>query len=237
MAGAIGLAVVPVLFMAAASATGRIAGLDDATAWLALAAAAGVSAVVGFAIMKRSAVGTSGFGWRRPAAPRSVLWYVPPLVVVTANLATSGAGVPASQVGPLVVLCLAVGVNEEIWFRGLVAAALAGRGWRWGVVGSSALFAVFHLANAAQGKDAAYLAGQVVFAALFALVAAMLVGLSGSLWPVIAWHAAYDLSSYLGGDSTSGAALVSLVAQCLLLAGYACWLWRRLSGRARTSGQ
>ena len=75
----------------------------------------------------------------------------------------------------------------------------------------------------------AYTVAQLVFAALFGLVAAELVLLTGSLWSVMAWHGAYDLSSYLGGDAFGPLQVLSVALQCLLLASYAAYLWRQRS--------
>ena len=68
----------------------------------------------------------------------------------------------------------------------------------------------------------------MLFAALFGFVTAELVAVTGSLWPGVAFHAAYDTVSYLGGDSISTTALVSLAVQVVLLGAYGWWLWRRL---------
>lgn len=118
-------------------------------------------------------------------------------------------------------------MNEEVWFRGLVLAALGRWGSSTAVWGSAVAFGLLHLAGGAQGRTPAYAVAQVVFAVLFGLVAAETVLLTGSLWPVIAWHAAYDLSSYLGEDAFDSVQALSVVLQCLLLAAYAAYLWRR----------
>ena len=113
--------------------------------------------------------------------------------------------------------------------------ALRARGVRFAAVGSAVLFAVLHLANAAGGASAPYAILQVLFAAVFGLVAAEVALITRSLLPGIAWHFAWDAASYLSGDGLDGRALVALGIVVALLAGYAVCLWRRLPAPASAS--
>jgi len=49
-----------------------------------------------------------------------------------------------------------------------------------------------------------------------------------TLWVGIAWHIAYDFTSYLGGDALDSASLAGLALECAVLGWYAVVLWRRL---------
>ncbi|UUT34740.1 CPBP family intramembrane glutamic endopeptidase [Microbacterium elymi] len=200
---------------------------SEAVSALVIAAGAAISAAVGLAIMLRSRPTARRYGFRVPADAAAVWWFVPLPVTIVAAAATQGFHVPWPTAASYAVLTIAVAVNEEVWFRGIVLAVLRGAGVRVAVIGSSTLFGVPHLANLAGGEDVFAAALQLVFAVLFGLVAAELVVLTGSLWPAIAWHAAWDFVNYLGGNAISGAALAGTGVACAAMLVYAIALWRR----------
>lgn len=152
---------------------------------------------------------------------------MPAAATVLIILGTQGVRVDAPTLAAYAVLVAAVALNEETWFRGIVFAILRARSTRTAVVGSSVLFGVLHLANLAGGADLGSAVLQVAFAALFGLVAAQLLVLTGSLWPAIAWHAAWNFVTFIGGDSTDTRSLIGLGAACLVTLGYAVFLGRR----------
>lgn len=91
----------------------------------------------------------------------------------------------------------AVGVFEEVLFRGYILHNLSGwLGWRWGMALQAILFAVVHLGNVISGTNEERLA------ALGALPSIALVGLffgltarkTGTLWFAIGFHAAWDFA-------------------------------------------
>ena len=124
------------------------------------------------------------------------------------------------------MLAIAVGVNEEVWFRGIALAVLRPHGVRVAIAGTSVLFGILHLANLLAGESMAVAGLQLAFALLFGVVAAQLVVRTGSLWPAIAWHTAWDLLNFAGGNSTSPLALSGIGVCCVLLLVYALVLWR-----------
>lgn len=124
------------------------------------------------------------------------------------------------------MLAIAVGVNEEVWFRGIALAVLRPHGARVAIVGTSLLFGILHLANLLAGESLAVAGLQLAFALLFGVVAAELAVRTGSLWPAIVWHAAWDFLNFAGGNSTSPLALSGIGVCCVLLLVYALMLWR-----------
>jgi membrane protease YdiL (CAAX protease family) len=228
---AIAFALVPVVFTAGASAAAQLSGVSEAGAALILAAGAAVSAILGLVVMRLSPPRVRDFGFRRPRRASAALWFIPAAATVLIILGTQGVRVDAPTVAAYGVLVAAVALNEETWFRGIVFAILRARSTRTAVVGSSVLFGVLHLANLAGGADVGSSILQVAFAALFGLVAAQLLVLTGSLWPAIAWHAAWNFVSFIGGDSTDNGSLIGLGAACVLMLGYAVFLGRRTSSR------
>ncbi len=223
---AIAFAFVPVFFTAAASAASQVLQADDATAALTIAGGAAMSAALGVIVMKVSPANLRQFGFRAPQGGRAVLWFLPLLITIVLVLATQGLKVAGFVLVAYAVLTLCVAVNEEVWFRGIILAVLRGAGVRVAIIGSSVMFAVLHLANLAGGQTIPEAILQVVFAALFGVAAAELTVLTGSLWPAILWHAVWDFANYIGGNTTSSAALVGIGIACAVILAYVLVMWR-----------
>ncbi len=232
---AVGMALVPVVCTAAGFATAQALADDEATTYALAAAGGALSAGIGLLVAARARPGWAGFGLRAPGHAAAVAWFWPLILTPLLVLGASGFQARGALVLPLLALAAAAAINEEVWFRGLVLTALRARGVRFAAVGSAVLFAVLHLANAAGGASAPYAILQVLFAAVFGLVAAEVALITRSLLPGIAWHFAWDAASYLSGDGLDGRALVALGIVVALLAGYAVWLWRRLPAPASAS--
>ncbi len=228
---AIALALVPVVFTAGASAAAQLSEATEIGGAFILAAGAAVSAILGFIVIRLSRPTLRDYGFGQPRRARAALWFVPAAATVLIILGAQGVRVDAPTLAAYAVLVVAVALNEETWFRGIVFAILRARSTRTAVVGSSVLFGVLHLANLAGGADLGSSVLQVAFAALFGLVAAQLLVLTGSLWPAIAWHAAWNFVTFIGGDATDTRSLVGLGAACLVMLGYAVFLGRRTPSR------
>ncbi|KQQ49450.1 CPBP family intramembrane glutamic endopeptidase [Plantibacter sp. Leaf314] len=228
---AIALALVPVVFTAGASAAAQLSEATEIGGAFILAAGAAASAILGLIVMRFSRPRVSDYGFRRPRRARAALWFVPAAATVLIILGTQGVRVDAPAIAAYAALVVAVALNEETWFRGIVFAILRARSSRTAIVGSSVLFGVLHLANLAGGADLGSSILQVAFAALFGLVAAQLLVLTGSLWPAIAWHAAWNFVTFIGGDATDTRSLIGLGAACLVMLGYAVFLGRRTPSR------
>jgi len=225
---ALGSSLVPVVFTAGGFAVAQVRGLDDLGTYLTVAVAVTVSALVGLLIMWRARPLLRDFGLRTPRNAAGALWWAPPAAVVALVLLGSGVAVRLAVVPGIVWLAVAVGLNEEFFYRGVVFKVMRRYGTRRAIVYSALIFGVLHLANLGNGSSVGYLILQVLFSALFGFVTAELVAVTGSLWPGVAFHAAYDTVAYLGGDSSSTTALVGLAVQVMLLGGYGWWLWRCL---------
>jgi membrane protease YdiL (CAAX protease family) len=221
-------ALVPVAFTAAASAIGQGTALGAVAAALVVAGGAAVSTAVGLLVIGRSRDTAGEYGFRRARRASAAWWFLPIPATVATALATQGVHVGWPQLAAYAVLAVAVAVNEEVWFRGIILAVLRPRGVRVAVVGSSALFGVLHLANLASGQDLAVSVLQVAFAVVFGLVAAELVVVTGSIWPVIGWHAGWDFVNYLGGNATTQGAVVGIGVAVAVMVAYAAAMWHVL---------
>lgn len=224
---AVGFALVPVLFTAAGSAIAQIAGADEASSALIIAIGASISAGLGLLVMRLSPPTLGQYGFRAAAVGRSVWWFLPLPISIVIVVATQGVQVTGAVAAPCAVLTIAVAVNEEVWFRGIILAVLRKGGVRVAIIGSSVLFGVLHLANLAGGTDPAAAVLQIVFAALFGVVAAELTIVTGSLWPAIVWHAAWDFANFVGDNAVTSAALIGIGVVCAMMLAYAFVMWTR----------
>lgn len=222
---AIGFALVPVIFTAVASAAAQLTGASDTDSALIIAGGAALSAALGVAVMLMSPPRLAEYGFRAPRRTAAAWWFAPLPVTVLVAFATQGVQVPWQSAAAYAALAIAVAVNEEVWFRGIVLAVLRTASARSAVIGTSILFGVLHLANLAGGADPAAAALQLVFAVLFGVVAAELVVATGSLWPAMLWHAAWDAVNFVGGNSSSVPSLIGIAIACAVMLVYAIRLF------------
>lgn len=127
----------------------------------------------------------------------------------------------------LLFFTVAVGFNEEIYFRGLALKFIEEKGRKKAIIWSSVIFGVLHLVNALNGKNALYLVLQMMFALLVGFVLVEIVSITKSLWVVIAWHAAHDYISSITGETLDTTALIILAIQVGILLVYAICIWKK----------
>lgn len=218
---------VPVVFAIASSVVVQVLELTGVPAHLVLTGGTVLSALVGLLVMARARPSLAEFGWRTPRHVKHALWFVPILLAEAALLATGDVAGPWVAFLAGLLFAVAVGLNEELWFRGLVLQALRTRGAGAAVVGSAVLFAVVHAAGMLGGADPVLTAFQIAFALVFGLVTALLVLRTGSLWPGIVWHIVHNTISFAGPDVPTPAGMVAYGVVSVALLGYAAWLARR----------
>lgn len=149
------------------------------------------------------------------------------LVVGTAG---GGAAQSATAWLGLVGFVLLVAFVEETLFRSVFLAILAPKGRPAAVLVSTAAFALAHAVNVLGGQDLAGTVSQIVFAGAFGLFAACAYLRTGRIWPMIAFHALFDLAQLSRPAQTSLA--VDALMTLILLAG-AAWLWAGLRAEER----
>jgi uncharacterized protein len=140
-------------------------------------------------------------GFRRPAHPRDLLFFLPLLLPVLLNLGV-GLNVP----GPLLVtqllaLAFLIGFAEEAIFRGLMLNALKPRGlWQAAII-TALLFGLSHSLNLLSGKSGVEILIQIAYALAVGVAFAAVVLKKGLLWPLVIVHALIDFTSFIGKDS------------------------------------
>ena len=101
-----------------------------------------------------------------------------------------------------VILAGLIGFVEEVFFRGLILQALAPEGlWRAAVV-SSIVFGLMHLLNLLFGADLVATLLQTAYATAMGFGFAAVTLRTGSLWPLIAIHAAIDFAGFVTAQGT-----------------------------------
>lgn len=162
------------------------------------------------------------FGWARQAGftPPSywrALWLGWPLVVYTLlNASDFITGAVKIDTNPSVLALyalvnLSTGWVEEVMGRGLVLVPIlqkwgsTRKGLVTGVLISSALFGLAHLANLIMGRaHLVNVLAQIVYCVFFGVIFAALLLRNRTIWPVMLLHAAFDFAGNLG-ELTPGA--------------------------------
>ena len=175
------------------------------------------SAAVALSIVDR-------LGWFRRVgltAPRrwNRLWlaWLPALYVAFA-LAGGTNGQAMLAVLGIVGLALAVGLEEELWTRGLVLESLRWRGTTVAVVLSSLWFGLLHSLNLLGGQPATATLAQMGFATAFGMAVGAVRVRTGTLWVPIALHALYDVGILLRDVEVIGPSWRELLAFLVLIA-------------------
>lgn len=212
------------------TAVPQIIGLDANVQIIVTTAFLIISIAIGIFIMKKSRFTISDYGFRKSEkdAYYKVWWYIPLLAVEILPIAIAGfsSEVTVLQYIILLFFTVAIGFNEEIYFRGLAFKIMEEKGRKKAIIWSSIIFGVLHLVNVFNGKNALYLILQMVFAFLVGFVLAEIVSISKSLWIVIIWHAAHDYISSITGEALDTTALIVLAIQVGILLVYATCIWK-----------
>lgn len=135
---------------------------------------------------------------------RRMLYYVPLAVVATANIWFGFSFNRGLADGAVYALAMAaVGIAEELLFRGLLFRALCRRSVRSAVALTSILFGAGHIVNLFNGSGTAPLesACQLAYAAAIGLLLAVSLLRSGSLLPGMVAHAVFNALSMFANNA------------------------------------
>ena len=169
-------------------------------------------------------------GWREPMPRTPWLLWLPALLFLLSATSTKVVRTGPGYVVVSALAVLLVGFTEEMWFRGLLLTALMPRGAWFAVVTSSVLFGALHLLG-----FGAYGIRSVVTQAVQAFAIGLMFAAgrvrTGSLWPVMVLHAAFDFVGFLHGNvkpaPITRTAVPSLIALTAVSLAYALVLTRR----------
>lgn len=173
------------------------------------------------------------YGLCKPtASPREMLFYIPAVIMMSANLVFGVANnYNALNTVMYVLSMVCVGFLEEIIFRGLLFNAMRRDNERAAIIVSSLTFGIGHIINLFNGSGAALLPSllQIVYATSAGFMFVMIYKKSKSLIPCILIHAAFNsLSAFAShANMTVNIHLVSCILLTIVTGGYALYLAKK----------
>lgn len=128
----------------------------------------------------------------------------------------------------LAFFTIAIGLSEELYFRGVILRKLrACFTIKQTVILSSVFFAAVHASQAFSGAGILMVALTIVNALLFGIVASEIVMLTKSIIPVIMWHMLYDFTNWIAlAQGTIETVLI--IIESTIMITYAIYLWTEL---------
>lgn len=171
------------------------------------------------------------------ASAKSMLYYIPILVMLTANLwygVTLNYGVLETVLYILAMLC--VGFLEEVIFRGLLFEAMRGDSVKAAVIVSSVTFGIGHIINLINGSGAELLPNllQVIYATAAGFMFVMMYYKSKSLLICIVAHGLFNALSAFANEANATAEMRILTAILLTVITGSYALYLALSMKKKT---
>jgi membrane protease YdiL (CAAX protease family) len=165
---------------------------------------------------------------RSDISASKMLFYIPVLVLLTANL-WYGVMRNTSPIETVLYILsmLCVGYLEELIFRGFLFRAMAKNGIRSAIIVSSVTFGIGHIINLFNGSGAELIPNllQVVYAMAVGFMFVMIFYRTNSLIPCILTHSIFNsLSIFSNNAVTMQAEIISCVLITLLSGAYAAYL-------------
>ena len=166
---------------------------------------------------------------------RAMLYYLPVLLMLTANLwfgVTLNYG--ALETVLYILTMFGVGFLEEVLFRGLLFGAMKKENLTSAIIVSSVTFGIGHIINLVNGSGADFLPNllQVIYATAAGFMFVMMYYRSKSLVLCIASHGLFNAISVFANDSlTNEQRILSCILLTAITGGYATYL--ALAGREK----
>ena len=168
---------------------------------------------------------------------RSMLYYVPILIMLSANLwygVTLNYGAIETVLYILAMLC--VGFLEEVIFRGLLFEAMRKDNVKAAIIVSSVTFGIGHIINLINGSGAELLPNllQVVYATAAGFMFVMMYYKSKSLLVCIAAHSIFNALSVFANEAgaTNKMRILSAILLTVITGSYALYLAFSMKGKA-----
>jgi uncharacterized protein len=166
-----------------------------------------------------------------PGSIRKTLLFIP---VVLSELPLILVGVDfkgLTYASTLIFFALAVGISEELYFRGIILKLLKDNfSGKQTVVISALIFGIGHIASALSGKGIMAVLLQIINAIVFGILAAEIVTITKSLIPIIIWHFVFNFVN----DITLAAGINEIFViglQEIIMLIYAYILWSKISSK------
>ena len=174
--------------------------------------------------MKPAQIGFIGI---EKGSAKTVLYFVP---VIAAKIGFFFYGInhDIHTIMALAFFTIAIGLSEELYFRGIILRKLRTCFTiKQTVILSSVFFAAVHASQAFSGAGIFMVALTIINALLFGIVASEIVMLTKSIIPVIIWHMLYDFINWIALIQGT-IEIVLIIIQSVIMITYAIYLWTKL---------
>ena len=171
-----------------------------------------------------------GFVRAQKSSAEAVLYFLPAIAAKIGFL-FCGINRDIHTIVALAFFAVAIGLSEELYFRGIILSKLRTCFTiKQTVILSSVFFAAVHASQAFSGAGIFMVALTMINALLFGIIASEIVMLTKSIVPVIIWHTSYDFINWIA--LAQGTIEIVLIAiQSVIMITYAIHLWTRLPGK------
>lgn len=129
----------------------------------------------------------------------------------------------------LLFFTIAVGISEEIYFRGIILNLLEEKYTeKKAIIISALVFGIGHIAGIFADRSILIIIFQILNALVFGIIAAEIVIITKSLIPIIIWHVAFNFVNYIT-LATGVNEIFVIVFQEIIMIIYAYNLWSKIS--------
>ena len=168
-----------------------------------------------------------GFTGMEKGSLKTVLYFVP-VIAAKIGFLFYGINNDIPTVMSLLFFTLAIGLSEELYFRGIIIRKLkACFTIKQTVIISSVLFAAVHASQAFSGTGLIMVTLTIINAFIFGIVASEIVMLTKSIYSVIIWHTLYDFINWISLASGT-IEVILIIIQSIIMVTYAYYLWTKL---------
>lgn len=168
-----------------------------------------------------------GFVGMEKGSLKTTLYFVP-LIAAKIGFLFWGINKDIHVIFALVFFTIAIGLSEEIYFRGIILRKLLTCfSIKQTVILSATFFAVVHASQAFSGVGMIMTALTIVNAFIFGIVASEIVLLTKNIIFVIIWHIIYDFINWIALVKGATEVIVILI-QSVIMIIYAIYLWNEL---------
>lgn len=168
-----------------------------------------------------------GFIGIKKGSVKTVLYFIP-LLAAKIGFLFYGINHDIHTIMALAFFTIAIGLSEELYFRGIILSKLSTCFTiKQTVILSSVFFAAVHASQAFSGARIFMVALGIINALLFGIVASEIVMLTKSIISVIIWHMLYDFINWIALIQGT-TEIIFITIQSVIMIIYAIYLWTRL---------
>lgn len=178
-----------------------------------------------FYFVKDKGLSKLGFVKMEKGAAKRLLYFVP-LLLISFSHFTAGfdLGEGIKFILANIFFTMAIGMAEEIYFRGIICNMWLKKGVVKAMLISAVLFGICHLLNIAGGASLPATILQICFAFVYGMVFALLFTVGKSIVPCVLLHALHDFCCYISADASMNFNIILGAVQFVILIAYFVYL-------------